>query len=149
MDHPDDVKRKSIRESRFWPVIHRIDGDGFFREQQIISPDKVHGFLEKKIDMGWYQLDVNLKKHRLSEPFNFVSLPVTRMSDRLEKWRIDNKQWNPLIMRAHQKGVPTADIDYGPGWRPGVNTAGGEGPLRRPGRGKGRGRGRGRRSNRR
>ena len=101
--HPDDIKRKSIRNSRFWPVIHRIDGDGFFREQQIVSPDKVHGFLEKKIDMGWYQLDVNLKKHRLSEPFNFVSLPVTQMSDRLEKWRIDNKQWNPLIMRAYQR----------------------------------------------
>ena len=43
--HPDDTKRKAIRECRFWPVVHRIDSDGFFCEQHIISPEKVHAFL--------------------------------------------------------------------------------------------------------
>ena len=53
--HPEDEKFKSIRQSRFWPIVRRIDDDGFFREQHIVSPEKVHGFLERKHDMGWYQ----------------------------------------------------------------------------------------------
>ena len=142
--NPDDVKFKPIRNCRFWPVIHRIDNEGYFWEQQIVSPEKVHGYLERKLDMGWYQLDVNLKKHRLSEHFDFVSMPVTKMSDRMEKWRIDSKQWIPLIMKAHQKGVPTADIDLGPRTGPLRKQAGGEGPGGRTGRGRGRGRRRGR-----
>ena len=68
--HLEDVKYKSIQESWFWPVMHRIDGEGFFREQHIVSPDKVRGFLKRKIDIGWYQLDINLKKNRLLEPLD-------------------------------------------------------------------------------
>ena len=142
--HPDDTKYKAIRHCRFWPVIHRIDEEGFFREQQIISPEKVHNYLDRKLDMGWYQLDVNLKKHRLSDPFDFVALPVSQMSDRMEKWRISDHQWIPLIMKAHNKGVPTADIDFGPRAPRQRKRIGGEGPEKRPGRGRGRGRSRGR-----
>ena len=77
-------------------MIHRIDNDDFFCEQHIVLPEKVHAFVEGKLDMGWYQLDVNLKK--LSDPFDFVSLSIRRTRERTEKWRVDGNQWIPLIM---------------------------------------------------
>ena len=54
--HPEDEKYRSARESRFWPVVRRLDKQGFFRERHIVSPDKVHGLLERNTDLGWYQL---------------------------------------------------------------------------------------------
>ena len=88
--------------------------------------------------MGWYQLDINLKKARLSEPFNFVTEPVSKMSDKMEKWRISSLQWNPLNMAAHKRGVLTANIDLAPYRRKTRGLTGGEGPVRRPSGGRGR-----------
>ena len=33
--HPEDIKHKTIREARFWPIVRRLDQDEFFREQHI------------------------------------------------------------------------------------------------------------------
>ena len=75
------------------PVVHRIDNNGFFREQKIISQEKVHGFLDKKLGMvGLVTVECQFKKDCLSDQFDFVSLLVTKMSDRVDKWCLSNVQ---------------------------------------------------------
>ena len=128
--HPDDRKHKSPRESRLWPVVHRIDGQGFFREQHVVSPDKVHGLLDRRFDLGWYQLDIDVGSQRLTMPFDFTSITT---GNRTEKWRIADLWWNLMIEQADKVDVPTGDVDRAPRPRP-----------TRPGRGEGRVRGRGR-----
>ena len=112
--------------------MHRLDDEGFFREQQVVSPDKVHSFLERRADMGWYQLDVQVSKHKLSEPFDFVTV---RVGSRTDKWRVSDELWDAMMSNARKHNIPTADVDFVP--RPRA--------VRRPGRGRGRRGGRGRR----
>ena len=57
-------------------------------------------------------MDINLKKNCLSDPFDFVTLPVMKMNDKEERWRISSRDWNPMIIEAFKRKVPTADIDY-------------------------------------
>ena len=125
--HPDDAKHKSPRESRFWPVVHRLDDAGYFREQHIVSPEKVHGFLEKREELGWYQLDVNVGRDRLTEPFDFTTI---QSGARAEKWRVANIHWKEMMEEAAKRGVPTADVDLVPRLR--------HERARRGGRGRGR-----------
>ena len=127
--HPEDAKYKSPRESRFWPIVRRLDDRGFFREQHIISPEKVHGFLERRDDLGWYQLDIDLGLDAMTEPFDFATV---QSGSKVEKWRISNVHWREMMEEAEKRAVPTSDVDYVPRSR--------YGRARGGGRGRGRGR---------
>ena len=129
--HPEDAKHKSARDSRFWPIVHRLDSEGFFREQQVVSPDKVHGFLERRADMGWYQLDVRLSKDKLSEPFDFTTV---RVGTRVDRWRVSDEQWDEMMNNARKHNIPTTDVDFVP--RPRAVRGNGRGRGRRGGRGR-------------
>ena len=109
--HPDDTKYKSARDSRFWPVVHRIDGLDFLTEQHVVSPDKVHGLLDRRDDLGWYQLNVDDGMIRLTLPFDFSTVQVGK---RTERWRIGNTWRYDMIEEAGKRDVPTDDVDRKP-----------------------------------
>ena len=85
--------------------------------------------MERRDDLGWYQLDVNVAINKMSEPFDFATV---RSGTKVEKWRIDNVHWREMMEEAAKCGVPTADVDRIP--RSTYNR------LRGNGRGRGRGR---------
>ena len=64
-----------------------IDNKGFIREQRIVSHEKVHGLLERRDDLGWYQLDLDVGLDRMTEPFDFATI---QSRTKVEKWRIGN-----------------------------------------------------------
>ena len=73
--HPENTKYKLVWELSYRPIVHRTDKGSFFLGQQIISLEKVHFLLDRNADMQKYQLDINLKKNRLSDvPFLFLRL---------------------------------------------------------------------------
>ena len=83
------------------------DNCGYFREQHIVSPDKVHNLLERREDLGWYLLDVNVGMDRLTEPFDLLAVQV---GPKVEKWRIGNAQWKEMMDEAEKHGVLTGDL---------------------------------------
>ena len=78
-----------------------------------VSPDKVNGFLKKKLSKRyvWSEDDICLAEHLLVGPFEFVSLPDLETSKKMEKRRVDAKVWERLIVICQQRGLNTAEIN--------------------------------------
>ena len=68
-------------------IVRRLDQNGFFREQHKVALDKVEGLLERRMDLVWYQLDINVGVDRITEAFEF---PAPRPIMKTVRWRIDN-----------------------------------------------------------
>ena len=77
----------------------------------MVSPDRVHSLLDKKVDLGWYQLDVNVGMDRLTGPFDFTTVQTDR---RRERWRISDDLWEDMIEEANKMNVQTDDVDRKP-----------------------------------
>ena len=66
--------------------MRRLDQDKFFKEQQIVAPEKVVSLLERRADLGWYQLDIDVGADRLTDVFDLSGTDQSRRGDR---WRIE------------------------------------------------------------
>ena len=92
-------------------MVYRIDGNGFFRKQYVVSPDKVYSLLERCTDFGWYQLDLDVGMHQLTIPFDFSTVHVGKQ---LEKQRISDKWWDEMIEEAEKRDIPTSYVNRNP-----------------------------------
>ena len=63
-------------------------------------PDKVHSLLERRVDLGWYQMDIDVGMHRLTIPFDFSTV---KDGQRQEKWRIGDEWWEEMMEEAQNQ----------------------------------------------
>uniref|UniRef100_A0A7S4RXZ1 Uncharacterized protein n=2 Tax=Ditylum brightwellii TaxID=49249 RepID=A0A7S4RXZ1_9STRA len=111
--HPEDKRLRSPRISRFCPVVRYIDKNECFGRHVHVSMSNVIQLLENKLNLGWYQMVVNLGHDRLSEPFDFATLRSAR-STHMDKYRVDNINWAEMIRNAAGCGIDTSDVDTVP-----------------------------------
>ena len=74
------------QDCKFWPDVREVGERNILTRLVVVSPDKVDGFLRKKLSKKyiWLEDDVCLAECLLVGPFEFVNLPDLEMSKKME-----------------------------------------------------------------
>ena len=112
--HLDDVKTRSMVNSRFWPDVWTLRTDGGFGHAQSVRPERAKAATADDDTLHWQDGDVSLAEDLIVGPFDFsqVRKPMQGPKRKAisESYRVDETYWTILQERAEQFGIDIANI---------------------------------------
>ena len=102
--HYEDLKNRSLVDSRFWPYVRKIKADGTLGASHPFRPDRAQRKLENDPTLSWQTDDIPLAEYLLVGPFDFhqkrMGLHGPKQQAVSESHHIDDVYWTQLERRA-------------------------------------------------
>ena len=119
MRKDDDASKYAVKDCRFWPLVKKFDGHGWFTDEiRFVSPNKLDRTMGngKWKDYGLYHKTVDLWTTRLVGPFSLESRKVEsrkrkgKAERRTEPHYVPERIWTELRRQAALRGLDVKNL---------------------------------------
>ena len=107
--HDKDSKIKKQRYCRWWPEVHEMDKEGYFKQMVMVSPTKLDSTLLRK-NYFQYEAEVDLEESVIVGPFNFAPSTAGNKSQKAN-YVVASEDWEALEAKAKYFDVSVENVD--------------------------------------